>query len=249
MATVTPSDVDSRSADRRPLSTAGTSSRRTDGSGSRRFREIIQHSGKRRREGAVGESAPPPPPGRLLVRAATARPGSCCTTCGRARRPTGATPVGSHLGASARRQPLARRRVDPQLLGVAHGFAAADRHDRSPYLVDGYYNPAMGVAWDDPAIVTSRSHPVGAGPGQPPRADIEPQRQPHLARAPDRIPERSAAMKLFVTGAAGFIGSNYVRHVLATTDDEVTVYDALLRREPLQPGRRRRRPPLLVRAR
>jgi dTDP-glucose 4,6-dehydratase len=34
-------------------------------------------------------------------------------------------------------------------------------------------------------------------------------------------------MKLFVTGAAGFIGSNYVRHVLATTDDHVTVYDAL----------------------
>jgi dTDP-glucose 4,6-dehydratase len=35
------------------------------------------------------------------------------------------------------------------------------------------------------------------------------------------------AVKLFVTGAAGFIGSNYVRHVLATSDDEVTVYDAL----------------------
>jgi dTDP-glucose 4,6-dehydratase len=34
-------------------------------------------------------------------------------------------------------------------------------------------------------------------------------------------------MKLLVTGAAGFIGSNYVRHVLAHTDDEVTVYDAL----------------------
>ena len=34
-------------------------------------------------------------------------------------------------------------------------------------------------------------------------------------------------MKLFVTGAAGFIGSNYVRHVLATSDDEVTVFDAL----------------------
>ena len=34
-------------------------------------------------------------------------------------------------------------------------------------------------------------------------------------------------MKLLVTGGAGFIGSNYVRHVLAHTDDEVTVYDAL----------------------
>ncbi len=34
-------------------------------------------------------------------------------------------------------------------------------------------------------------------------------------------------MKYFVTGAAGFIGSNYVRHVLATTDHHLTVYDAL----------------------
>jgi dTDP-glucose 4,6-dehydratase len=34
-------------------------------------------------------------------------------------------------------------------------------------------------------------------------------------------------MRQFVTGGAGFIGSNYVRWVLANTDDEVTVYDAL----------------------
>jgi dTDP-glucose 4,6-dehydratase len=34
-------------------------------------------------------------------------------------------------------------------------------------------------------------------------------------------------MKLFVTGGAGFIGSNYVRWALSRTDDEVTVYDAL----------------------
>ncbi|MFN0088722.1 MAG: dTDP-glucose 4,6-dehydratase [Acidimicrobiales bacterium] len=34
-------------------------------------------------------------------------------------------------------------------------------------------------------------------------------------------------MKLFVTGGAGFIGSNYVRRVLAGSDDEVTVFDAL----------------------
>src|SRR5215510_4567098 len=34
-------------------------------------------------------------------------------------------------------------------------------------------------------------------------------------------------MRQFITGGAGFIGSNYVRWVLANTDDEVTVYDAL----------------------
>lgn len=34
-------------------------------------------------------------------------------------------------------------------------------------------------------------------------------------------------MRIFVTGGAGFIGSNYVRHVLASSDDAVTVYDAL----------------------
>ena len=34
-------------------------------------------------------------------------------------------------------------------------------------------------------------------------------------------------MKLFVTGAAGFIGSNYVRWVLANTDDQITVFDKL----------------------
>jgi dTDP-glucose 4,6-dehydratase len=34
-------------------------------------------------------------------------------------------------------------------------------------------------------------------------------------------------MKQFVTGAAGFIGSNYVRWLLANSDDEVTIFDAL----------------------
>ena len=34
-------------------------------------------------------------------------------------------------------------------------------------------------------------------------------------------------MKLFVTGGAGFIGSNYIRYVLSHTDDTVTNFDAL----------------------
>ena len=57
-------------------------------------------------------------------------------------------------------------------------------------------------------------------------------------------------MKLFVTGAAGFIGSNYVRHVLATTDDEVTIYDALTYAGNLdEHPRRARRPPVPLRPR
>lgn len=34
-------------------------------------------------------------------------------------------------------------------------------------------------------------------------------------------------MNIFVTGGAGFIGSNYVRYLLNNTDDSVTVFDAL----------------------
>ncbi|MEY3147873.1 MAG: hypothetical protein RL688_1092, partial [Actinomycetota bacterium] len=34
-------------------------------------------------------------------------------------------------------------------------------------------------------------------------------------------------MKLFVTGAAGFIGSNYVRWLLSNSDDSVTIFDKL----------------------
>lgn len=34
-------------------------------------------------------------------------------------------------------------------------------------------------------------------------------------------------MKTFITGGAGFIGSNYVRHLLANSDTEVTIFDAL----------------------
>ena len=34
-------------------------------------------------------------------------------------------------------------------------------------------------------------------------------------------------MRLFVTGGAGFIGSNFVRFVLGNSEDEVTVFDVI----------------------
>jgi dTDP-glucose 4,6-dehydratase len=57
-------------------------------------------------------------------------------------------------------------------------------------------------------------------------------------------------MKLFVTGAAGFIGSNYVRWLLANTDDEVTILDALTYAGNLENDPRPdRRPAVPLRAR
>src|SRR5262249_19388556 len=61
------------------------------------------------------------------------------------------------------------------------------------------------------------------GPVEPRSAEPEAGR-PRPGPAPALL---AAHMRLFVTGAAGFIGSNYARHVLATTDDSVTVFDAL----------------------
>ncbi len=106
------------------------------------------------------------------------------------------------------------------------------------YLVDGYYNPAdeCGVAWDDPAVEADwgLTDPIlSARDQQNPGAPTWTRVPAPLRPAPLTVRPGSAgsaripAMKLFVTGGAGFIGSNYVRHVLRDTDDEVTVYDAL----------------------
>jgi dTDP-glucose 4,6-dehydratase len=45
--------------------------------------------------------------------------------------------------------------------------------------------------------------------------------------APTRPGRRAGHRRLLVTGGAGFIGSNFVRHVLENTDDTVTVLDKL----------------------
>ena len=78
------------------------------------------------------------------------------------------------------------------------------------YLVDGYYNPAdeLGVAWDDPEM--------GADWGvDDPMLSERDRATPHGTRsirsgAPVRAADRETGrrMRLFVTGGAGFIGSN-----------------------------------------
>ena len=109
--------------------------------------------------------------------------------------------------------------------GVAHGFAALTDMTIT-YLVDSYYNPAdeLGVAWNDPA--------VGADWGvTEPTLSARDAANPSRCRDRARFaaPNRPGSMtgRVFVTGGAGFIGSNFVRHILRTSDDTVTVYDAL----------------------
>ena len=68
--------------------------------------------------------------------------------------------------------------------------------------------------------------------GQPHRARGRRAAHPHPPAGPapdDRrsLPDRRRVMRQLVTGGAGFIGSNYVRHVIAHTDDTVTVLDKL----------------------
>ena len=111
--------------------------------------------------------------------------------------------------------------------GVAHGFAALSDMVIT-YLVDGYYNPERrarrGVGRSgDRRRLGCRPNPRSrrATRQNPARADLR-----RLPAAAVRSPYMSRR-RILVTGGAGFIGSNYVRHVLATTDDAVTVYDAL----------------------
>ena len=202
---------------------AASSSRPTGASGSRSGREMVQGNRGDRQAGCDRRPALPPAPGRLLVRAVRHGPR-------RAARPPRRL---AHRRRHARRSTSApgRRHHDHRGVfippGVAHGFAALTDMTIT-YLVDGYYNPPTSSVWRG---TTRRSPPTGASPTRSCRPRPE-QPAPRRHRPPCRRPLRPdlrgcRRMKLFVTGGAGFIGSNYVRHVLANTDDEVTVFDAL----------------------
>ena len=200
------------------------------------------------------------PPGR-------ARSSACTTTCTRPTTGTcrsGSARVVLHdlRDGSPDRRRDARRSTSARAPTAPTTTAASSSRPASPtaspsltdmtitYLVDGYYNPAdeLGVAWDDPddrrRLGRHRARSLSDRDQREPGA-----RRPRPTRCgrtsacgPDRV------VKLLVTGGAGFIGSNYVRHVLANTDDEVTVYDALTYAgQPLDAARRRRRPALPVR--
>ena len=76
--------------------------------------------------------------------------------------------------------------------------------------------PISTIRWplpidaDDPVQISAKDRAAA-------RADLR-----RLTSVPRGVP-----VKLFVTGAAGFIGSNYVRWVLANSDHQVTVFDKL----------------------
>ena len=212
-----------------PTSTAtsgASSSRPTAASGSRSGREMVQgNRGDRQAGSLVGlhYHLHQADYWYVPVRAA---PGSCCTTCATGSPTDGAT-LTLDLGAARRRRATTTAASSSR---PAWPTASPSLTDMTiTYLVDGYYNPAdeLGVAWDDPddrrRLGRHRPDPVRPRPDEP--AARRPRPAVAAARRPPHL--RTPPCKLFVTGGAGFIGSNYVRCVLANTDDEVTVFDAL----------------------
>ena len=177
---------------------------------------------RRSRRGLHRRAALPPVPSRLLVRAVRPRARRAARPAAPVRRPT-ARPSGSTAARVADGTHDHGGIYIPP--GVAHGFASLTDMTIT-YLVDGYYDPAdeLGVAWDDPEVAADW------GLDRPPTLSGRDSANPASIRDRGRDAARVACLalvKLLVTGGAGFIGSNYVRHVLANTDDEVTVYDAL----------------------
>ena len=112
-----------------PTSTAtsaATSSRPTGASGSPSGREMIQGNRGDRTAGCHRRAPLPPAPGRLLVRARSATPGSCCTTCG-GESPTDGATLMLDLGRGRRRRARPPGRVHPARRGPR--LRRAHRHD------------------------------------------------------------------------------------------------------------------------
>ena len=130
--------------------------------------------------------------------------------------------------------------------GVGNGFQATVRGRRQYlYCFDQEWAPGMAGVACTPARPGAR-----ASTGRCP-IDLD-DRVADLGQGPRRPAVRRARgsrpMKLLVTGGAGFIGSNYVRYVLAQhrrRGDRLR--RAHLRRQPVDAAGRRRRPALHVR--
>ena len=110
--------------------------------------------------------------------------------------------------------------------GVAHGFSALYRHDdhlSRRRLLQPRRRARRGVGRprDRGRLGRRRARSLSG------RDQKNPAARRHRAAVAAALRAPAVAVRILVTGGAGFIGSNYVRYVLANTDDEVTVYDAL----------------------
>ena len=141
--------------------------------------------------------------------------------------------------AHPRRKPIERRRAP----GHWSRARRRDTAERGSFLEE-FAAERAGHAGGDPLAKgatrgrTSRDRRPRSSKGEGYRSRLSGGVSPGVAG----VCEDGRTMKLFVTGAAGFIGSNYVRHVLETSDDEVTVYDALTYAGNREPPRPRRHP-------
>lgn len=111
--------------------------------------------------------------------------------------------------------------------GFAHGFHVLSEEAVFTYKVDNPYRPAYerGIRYDDPQIAVDWK----IEPDEQLSLSEKDQRAPLFGEAElDNLSDKKLKRTYLVTGAAGFIGANFIKYMLANHDDvRIVILDSL----------------------
>lgn len=111
--------------------------------------------------------------------------------------------------------------------GFAHGFHVLSEEAVFTYKVDNPYRPAYerGIRYDDPQIAVDWK----IEPDEQLSLSEKDQKAPLFGEAElDNLSDKKLKRTYLVTGAAGFIGANFIKYMLANHDDvRIVILDSL----------------------